>query len=799
MVEIAQVVGTGDKNLVQKWNGKFLQCQQGRMNFERQWHQNMAFYFDRQWIVISSRATSSGGFMLSEAPMEDKWRVRHTANRVKRVIRTELTKLSKEEPQFYSLPASTDESDRAAASAGDSIADWLMHNKYFNKKRMEATFWTVICGTAFLKNWYDPNKLELDGQPGKIDFDAITAFHLYVPNLQISDIQEQPYVIHAKGMTPEDVWNTYGKEVPPSSDTMSTLVDSRFLTSMGIRQTKNQESKMCHVKEVWIKPNKEFPKGAMFCIAEQDLLYIHEPQIDPTAQMGMGQLSGQQLALPVGSSPPLAPQTPSQVLQEPPQKEPLNSMVQFDVAGMQGRQYEFPYRHGRYPFAKIDHIPTGMFYAESVIKAFIPLQKEYNRTRSVMLENRNLAGKPQWGYIKGAFDPKHFTAKPGLLLAVNLGFEPPKALDQPVLPPSVSAELQVIQADMDDVSSQTEITKGRTPPGVEAASAIAYLQEENDTVLHHTVVSLESAVQETGTQVLANVHDYWSEERIVAMTSKNQSYEVKKFKGAGLNPFTDFRVESNSMAPRSTAAKQAFITELMKLGAIPFQQAAKYLQMSETNKMYDDLMLDDRHAQRENMKMADGDSLEKMDLTPPPVGADQQGLPGMPSQSILGGAGNMGGGIPGNSGMPPGMPPMAGVPQGIMPGMGMQQPQEPQPKMAPELDEYGKPTGQTYIITTNSFDNHEAHIRVHTDYMKTEEFELLPPDIQQIFEDHVNEHKKELLKERSSIDQYNTNAQPDQQLQNSSQDQGAKPSSSSQPVGASASPPSSNGATSNAG
>ena len=158
-----------------------------------------------------------------------------------------------------------------------------------------------------------------------------------------------------------------------------------------------------------------------------------------------------------------------------------------DYEGLEGYKHEFPYRHGRFPFVKIDHIPTGMFYGDSAIKYLIPIQREYNRTRSIMLENRNLAGKPQWGYVAGAFDPKKFNSRPGLLLPVNMGFDPPKPLEQPALPPSISQDLQITVQDMDDISSQTEVSKGGVPPGVEAASAIAYLSEENDSIFYPTV------------------------------------------------------------------------------------------------------------------------------------------------------------------------------------------------------------------------------------------------------------------------------------------------------------------------
>ena len=179
----------------------------------------------------------------------------------------------------------------------------------------------------------------------------------------------------------------------------------------------------------------------------------------------------------------------------------------------------------------------------------------FNESTTVLallcLENRNLAGKPQWGYVAGAFDPKKFNSRPGLLLPINMGFEPPKPLEQPQLPNSVPQDLQITVQDMDDISSQTEVSKGGVPPGVEAASAIAYLSEENDSIFYPTVQSLENAIQETGVQVLANVYDYWDETRIVRMTSKNQFMEARQFKAQDMNPIMDFRVETNSMAPRS--------------------------------------------------------------------------------------------------------------------------------------------------------------------------------------------------------------------------------------------------------
>lgn len=703
-----QVAGSADANLIEKWDTRLKSCQQARLQFEKQWHENMSFYFGRQWIVT---ATRSGGFAIVEQPKKQPWRVRNTTNKILPRIRIELTKLSKEEGQWFCLPQSTDESDRLAAMAGDAISDYILRTRYFNRKRLEATLWALLCGTGYIKNYYDPHKTDIDGLPGKIDFEAVTAFHLLVPNLHVTDIEGQPYIAHVRTMNPEDVENCYGVTCDPDTDATNMILDSRFMSAIGIKNAKSNDTKQCFVKEVYVKPCRDFEYGAMFVYANNKVLYVYEaqapeePLVPPAVDNQQPSLFDEQM-----ETLEVAYEQKDAVFGQDGPQDPVNAPKSIHEGG-QNYNHEFPYRHGQFPFAKIDHIPTGMYYGESVIKTLIPLQKEYNRTRSVMLEWRNKAGKPQYSYVRGAFDPRKFTDEPGILLPIQMGFDPPTPIEQPPMPPNVGQELEITIRDMDESSNQGEIAKGQVPPGIEAASAIAYLSEENDSTLYHTVQSLENAVQVTGIQVLANVHDYWPEERIVRATSRNQYLEVREFKRQDLRPIMDFRVEPGSMAPRSLAAKQAFITELIKTGVISPDQGLRYLQMSETNKLYEDLMLDVRHVQRENVIMSQGQALYKEDPNA------QQG-----------------------------MDPMTGQ---LLPPQMMQEVQRDPVSGEPILDEMGQP--QMYQVTINPFDDHEIHISEHQKFQKTQEYELLDAQTKKIIQDHVDEHKMEMLKERNAV------------------------------------------------
>lgn len=725
-------MATADESLISKWELKFKACAQQRVNFEKQWHANLAFYFGRQWIQVQNISVTGSnviGFAISDPRPSERWRVRHVSNKIKRIIRTEITKLTKEEPQFYTVPASTEESDRAAALAADSISDFLLHSRYFNITRGQATFWVSVCGTGYIKTFYDETKKDVDGKQGKIIYEAVSPFHVFVPWLQVQDIEDQPFVFNCKAVDKDIVQDFYGKSLEGSKDVAKDILESRFLTSLGIKTDPSKELKQAYVKEVWVKPCKEFPKGVMFVYAENKLLYMYQPTPAPIEQPTLN-------PQPPTVTPPVGGGNEYAMGNNPDAGMGMDlsqlGLQNPEAFGMQSpaQTTEYPYQHGEFPFAKIDHIPAGRYYAQSTIDDLMSIQKDYNRTRSVMKEAANIAGKPQWWMTKGSYDVAKHTSEPGIILQVNPGMEGPQPLQQPELPQQVKDELDIAIRDMDDISGQFEIAKGRTPPGVEAASAIAYLQEENDTILYHTVASIEAAIQKIGIQSLSLVHEFWTEDRVVRATSQNSYFEARIFKGADLNPFMDFRVESESVAPRSKAAKQAFITELLKTGALPMDKAMRYLQMNETNKLYEEMMVDSRHAQRENYMMSKGQPLYKDSTEMDPN--DPMGQRRLPRTEIM------------------------------KDDQGKEIVQKGQPVMRP--------------VTINDFDNHPVHVMEHENYMKSQEYELLSPEVQQIFLDHLQEHKQEIYQE--TMAQQQLGLQPEGgQTPSSTQQQESAPAS----------------------
>lgn len=533
--------GTKDhEKLLAYLNNCYEQARTARIPFEQQWYLNLAFYFGRHYVSWVGSSTTSGYSRLVE-PAVPPWRVRLIVNKVRSIIRGELSKVTREKPRGYVVPSTSEDDDLAGARAADDILEFLWLTNKFTKTFKTAEFWTLLLGTGFIKDYYDPNVKDAGGVMGKICGENVTAFHLFAADLKIEEIEDQPYLIHVMSKDPKWVKDTFNKTVAPDSSDIGNTLEYRFLNAMGIQNQPKQAA--CYVKEIWIKPCSRFPEGALVHWSNDEILQVQD---------------------------------------------------------------KWPLPYNEYPFSKLDHIPTGRFYGASTIEDLIPLQKEYNRSRSQIIEAKNRMSKPQLLAQRGSVDPTKMTTEPGLVIFYTPGMAAPTPLPLQNLPQYVFEDLQLTQTDMDDISSQHEITKGQVPPGVTAATAISYLQEQDDSKLAPTVASLEAAVEKFGNHTLKLVQEHWSVKRKITVVGENDQFQAYEFDRSNINGNTDFRVEAGSATPRSLAAKQAFIMELVDKGLIPPTQALKYLDMGETARLYREMQVDTRAAQDENLRMFEG-------------------------------------------------------------------------------------------------------------------------------------------------------------------------------------------------
>lgn len=630
---------------------------QARNAVELEWMYNLYFYFGKQWVQRST-ASSVGSNINARFvdPPIPKWLTRLIVNRVRPVIRTEHSKLISQKPTVTVVPASSDDKDYFAAQAGEQFWDSIYRAKKLKKVFARAAWWTCITGTGFIKSWWDPNELDrYNNIKGDICYSPVTPFHILVPDLKEEDLECQPYLMHIQTRDIDWIKLNYPdlQKVQPDTDGVTDILEDSFLT---IRTNNNvQKQRQVLIKECWIKPGNlpQLPDGGLVTVI-------------------------------------------------------ANQVVQFWPG--------WPYDHFNYPFAKIDHIPTGRFYAQSTIVDLIPLQKELNRTRSQIVDAKNTMAKPKLLYYRGSIDPNKITTQPGQGIAVTPGFDLPQPLPLPPLPAYVTEEIERIVVDINDISGQHEVTKGQTPSGVTAATAISYLQEQDESMLAPTYDSVEEAVEKVALMTLAYVKQYWTVPRMVKTTGIDGSFDSMVFSGATIGDNTDIRVEAGSSLPTSKAAKQAFIMDLMKMGFIPPQQGLEVMDMGGLNKITEQIQVDAKEAQRENLKMAAVTPEQLQQYTQMQMQQAQidpsTGMPQNPEYIA-----------PPDPNQPPQMPPPDQV--GAIP------PQPPQPQVL----------NPPPIVPVNTWNNHVIHIQKHNNYRKTQAFEQLPKEVKDLFEAHVQDHQ----------------------------------------------------------
>ncbi len=565
-------------------------------------------------------------------PQAPNWRPRPVFNRIRPIIRTELAKCTSQKPTAEVIPATADEEDLFASRAAEQIWESVYYAKRVNSILSEAVFWTLITGTGFIKDWWDDSKLDpMTGEQGDIGMSAETPWHIMVPDFRAEDIEDQPYVMHVSVRDAVQVNMQYGTNLEGDTKGSDDILQASVLDLSGTDKA-TKDGIMTY--EVWVKPGtvKMFPMGAMFTVAGNTVLQAYNG---------------------------------------------------------------WPYAHNEYPFSKISHIPKGQFYAESTITDLISPQREYNRTRAQIIEAKNKMSKPQLLAPVGSVDAGKITTEPGQVIYYRPGFTPPTPLPLQNLPAYVLQELDRLNIEFDDISGQHEVSRGQTPTGVTAATAINYLQEQDDSKLSHTIHSIESCMEKVGRHVIQYAVQFWDTPRTVRVVGSSGSFDVFVLKGSDLRGNTDLRVQAGSALPNSKAARQAFLMDLMKMGFIEPTQGLELMELGGVSRLYEELRIDSSQAQRENLRMQIMDlNLINMYLS---LNDQLEALPVNDEGQTI-------------------------------------NPETGEPIAAPELP-----------VPVNSFDNHQVHIDEHNRFRKSQAFESLPDEIKQLFELHVRSHVSAIM------------------------------------------------------
>lgn len=612
-------------------NQRYNQAKAARIPYEADWMLNRAFFEGNQWVMYSHGRLSR--------PYIDPRRDLVTDNRIKAVITSRVARKAKNRPMFSATPQGGDDMATNSARISERVLDNDWEELELQPKLFRALLWADVCSNGFLKVFWDRTKGD------KTQF--------------VADGSGQPV------MNPEDGTPLKPDELPEEI-TPETQGDLRI-----------EEIAQGDVAVEVKTPFELFPDP--LATGMDDLEWM----IDETVRSV--EYVKKQFPTDVNGN-PFEPVTDSNSGETP---GGVISMVPADGAseyeGVKVREYwckpntEHP--DGWYvcwindtivvaeepfdpmPYVAFDSAETpGRFWARAITSDLRGPQHDLNVIRTQIKENAKRLGNP--ALLKSRQANVRYQGVPGeeILYDSSVQDAIPSYLQPPNLPPYVENEIARIEKSIEEISGMHEVSRATVPTGVTAASAINLLQEADETRLGPEIQQMEFALGRLGTKVLRLRAKFNTDERLFRIAGQDGNWDIQGFKGEMLGDDPRVTVQAGSQMPRSKAAKQAAMTEVLGLivqyGVKVDERALrKFLQNYEVGgleMLFQGVTEDAKQTNREHRIMGNGEPLE---------------------------------------------------------------------------------------INPN-IDNHQFHIDEHTEYMKTDRFWQMSPDVRNIFNQHVLAHRQ---------------------------------------------------------
>jgi len=432
--------------------GQFETAQRSRQEMETEWALSVAFFEGRQWFRINSNARNLVKLQNHKEPTRYV-----VVNKMRPLIDGVVGKLTQGSPDASAVPLSESDRDRQAADEANYIIKHYAKKFGRETQLKERVRWACVCGTSYLKIFWDSNKsqvvplYDVSGKDvvGHKQFDAgdvveqiLPAFDVYLDPTAKQD-DDVRWLIHAMVKPLSwfvDSYGEIGKRVKADALTgnNASYVDNYLDGAAGsgfgytnptpARQTNYDARKhAATVYEYWEKPSALYPKGRYIVSTNSQLLY----------------------------------------------------------AGV------WPYeKRDSFPFIPLRWQPrAGTPYGYSLGFDLTQLQLMYNRLWSKLLEQ--FEGQKDYIMVErlskigaDAFDNKSDTIDDANRIYRKIyydrGSQPPQIVRAPGVGSDIFPVLQFIEKDMADVAGLHDVSQGMAQAGT-PAEAVRLLQKADNT------------------------------------------------------------------------------------------------------------------------------------------------------------------------------------------------------------------------------------------------------------------------------------------------------------------------------
>lgn len=364
---------------------------------------------------------------------------------------------------------------------------------------------------------------------------------------------------------------------------------------------------------------------------------------------------------------------------------------------------------GEWPYIFFPAIPIpGTAVATGIVTDMTTPQKSYNIKRTAEAKILEEMGNPLWLKPEGSVDDEELTNEIGGIVhytPIN-NFKPERVPGNSVDAGWQNA-MERDEADLEDISGAHEISQGASPRGNNTLGGLQLQVEQDETKLALLVQSYEDGIKIWGEKVLRLIKKHFPEEQQLSIVGENGQIEAFTFIGEDLSGGEVVDVVPGSSMPTLKAVQDEKIMAMWgagmftdpRTGQPDVRKVVRMLGESIAVEYFDDTEQDENKALMENRQwlntFSDESAVEQIMQYQLTMQQNQQAAE-----------------VAGRIGLPVELP---------------------QPQMPVRLP------------IVRDFYDHETHIRVHNRFRKSQEYDELPPELQQIIDQHVAEHEQILM------------------------------------------------------
>jgi hypothetical protein len=517
---------------------------------------NLAYLRGKQHIYWND-----GNQQVCELPKEDG-KTRYVANRLIKIFRTDKSRIFKSRAIMDVVPATSDEEDIAAAKLADKVISWLEYDKKLQKRDEQLVSWGLSTRIGFIHPYWNPSlgqKAGIDPETGAmlhegdIDYDVLSCFEVVYDN-SATCWDDVRWVCKKKVRDVDYVERVYGVKVKPEGGlTSNNIYDTKMAFTAHLSEPIKHSPLENHVRvfEYWELPCDDYPQGRRVTYTEN-----HTEPLFVSEDIGFGPEDDTERLLPF------------------------------------------------FPFVAID-IP-GSVSGTNNLEQCRPAQREYNRTRSQLIDSKDLTAYPKVAIQNGSMNDEWDNEIAGVV-HYNDGTNAPDYLNPPQAGSDAYKNCEQILEEMDYISGQSQVSHGRAPADA-SGYLVELLLEQDDTVNATTVDNYVACKQAYMSYSLKMIRFKYIAKRTLRIVGRG-SVELVQLSGQSIKSY-DVRVQRGNLIANSRVAKRAEVYNMMDRGLLDpvndREKAFRYLEFGMIDDIYNEPEQDQKQAKKEQIQWEQG-------------------------------------------------------------------------------------------------------------------------------------------------------------------------------------------------